>query len=397
MTVPTGPPHLTLAELAASAASQPLPAGAAAHLHTCAACQARSHGLVPDGVSYLLTRCQPPPDLMDRVFEAIDSQPAPTPLPAPTPRPAPTRGRYRARRLALGAAVAAVLLGGATAGLVTALSPAGTAPAAEGGGNAIAHAGVSLTECPRVQLQVLGRTLLGVSGTDLELEGPGSTPLTVTTSATTEILREVTGTVADVSDGAHVLVAGKVTGAAIAGLVVDVMPGTGSAVPSPEGGSRAWASSGLAYGTVEDNRGAGFSVLEGDGTGVPVTMSASSLVIRAVHASLGEFQAGQGTSVVVTTGPDGTLTAISAEQASLPAGALQALKGSLPQGRPLAGSQGLPGPQPSSPPQAYSHNGPSEPLPSLLGGAHRPFASLGCDPSAITSVNMLVVALTLGS
>jgi hypothetical protein len=38
--------------------------------------------------------------------------------------------------------------------------------------------------------------------------------------------------------------------------------------------------------------------------------------------------------------------------------------------------------------------GPSlEPLPSLPGGANRPFASLGCDPAAITSVNLLVLAL----
>ena len=220
MTVPGNTPHLTLAQLAASGISQPLPPGAAAHLHACAACQARSRDVVADGVRFLLTPCQPPPDLMDRVFAAIDTPPAPAPhgLPAGVAHlrwPA-LRGHHGAKRLAL-AAAAVVLLGAAAAGLVTALLPAGQpGRAAEGGASALANAGLTVTECRTVQLQILGRTLLRVSGTDLELEGAGSTPLTVTTSAGTGILREVTGTEADVTDHAHVLVTGTATGAAIA-------------------------------------------------------------------------------------------------------------------------------------------------------------------------------------
>jgi hypothetical protein len=417
MTVPTGPPHLSLAQLAASGGGQTRPP-ATAHLHDCAACQGRRRDLIADGVSFLLTRCQPPPDLMDRVFEAIDSQPAPTPLPAPTPQPAPTprtrparsrhprwpafRGHHGTKRLAL-AAAAAVLLGGAGAGLATAFSPAGTGTAAEGGGNAIAHAGVSLTECARLQLHVVGGTLQSVSGSDLMLTAGGATLVTVTTSAGTEVLREVTGTVADITDGAHVLVTGTRTGTAIAAGLVAIMPDTGSAVPDTQAG----ATLELAYGTITDVRATGFTVVEGDGTSVPVTMSASSFVIKGVHASLGEFQAGEKTSVVGSEGPGGTLTAVAVEQGNLPAGALSALKELLPHPEGFPGAPGQPGSVrvlptpppagslPNSLPSAYAPLGSAWPglLPYLLGGAGHPFASLGCDPSAITSVDLLALAL----
>ena len=174
------------------------------------------------------------------------------------------------------------------------------------------------------------------------------------------------------------------------------MPGTGSTVPSPQGESRAGVTSGLAYGTVEDARGPGFTVVEGDGTRVPVTMSAPTYVITAVRSSLAELQAGEGTSVAASAGPGGTLTAITVEQGSLPPAALQALKESLKEPSPLPGFPGSPGLPGQLPGNAYSPKGfTAERLPSLLGGANRPFASLGCDASAITSVNLLAVALAL--
>ena len=425
MTTPATTPHLTLAQLAATATSQPLPAGTAVHLHACPACQARSRDLVTDGVRFLLTRCQPPPDLMDRVFDTIGAQTAATPrlarrghLRGPmarslhgrrAPAPWPTvRGNHAAKRLALTAAALAVLLGGAGAGLVAAVSPAGTGQAAEGGTNAITHAGVSLTECPRVQLHVVGGTLQSVSGSDLVLTVGGGTQVTVATSAGTEILREVTGTAADITDGAHVLVTGTTSGPAIAAGLVAIMPDSGSAVPAAQGASPAGATPGLAYGTVEDARGAGFTVAEGDGTRVPVRISAPAFVIKAVQASLGEFQAGEKTSVVGSEGPDGTLTAVTAGQGSLPAGALSALKELLPHPRGFPSGPGLPGsvrilptPPPAGlPPSQFLPNtypplGSAGPglLPYLLGGATSPFASLGCDPSAITSVDLLALAL----
>jgi hypothetical protein len=244
-----------------------------------------------------------------------------------------------------------------------------------------------------------------VSGTSLALAGQ----LTVTAPAGTEIFREVTGTAADITDHADVLVTGTATGAAIAGTLVAVMPGTGSAVPGLQGQSGAGATAGLAYGTVVDARGTGFAVVEGDGTRIPVTMSASSSVVTTVPSSLKELRAGQMTSVVVSPGPDGTLTAVTVAQGSLSAGVLDALRKSLPQppasapGPRLPGP-GLPGPGrsypvggslPSSPPNAVLPSGSAGPglLPYLLGGSSRPFASLGCDPTAITSVNLLAFAL----
>jgi len=397
MTIPENSPHLTLAELAASGSNGPLSAAATAHLDACAACRARSRDAVADGVRFLLTRCQPPPGLMDSVFEVIDAQQAPAhdrrPARGGPARWPAIRWHHRAKRVVLATAVAAVLLAGAGAGLATTLSPAAQPGGAEGGGGAITHAGLTLTECPRLRLDVLGRRLQQVSGTSLLLAGP----LTVTTSPGTEILRQVTGTAADVTDGATVLVIGTAKGTAITSMLVAVMPGAGSATQSGAG-----ATPGLAYGTVTDARDTGFTVVEGDGTRIPVTMSASSSVITAVPSSLGELRAGQMTSVVVSQGPDGTLAAVTVEQGSLSAAALNALRESLL--KPRVGAPGQPGPGRSYPvggslpgslpnvvtPSGY---GGASVLPYLLGGSTRPFASLGCDPSAITSVNLIALAL----
>jgi hypothetical protein len=396
MTTTGNPPHLTLAELAASGGTRPLPPAAAAHLEACAACRARSREAVADGVRFLVAGCQPPPGLLGSVFDAIDTQPAPARhgwlAGRGHPRWPAVRGHRGVRRVAL-AAAAAVLLAATGAGLATALGPAGQPDgAAEAGGSAIAHAGLTLTECSGLRLQVLGRTLQRVNGTSLVLAGQ----LTATTSAGTEILREVTGTAADVTDGAQVLVIGTATGAAIADTLAEVMPGTGSTVPTPQGESRTGATPGLAYGTVTDARGTGFTVVEGDGTRIPVTMSASSSVITTVPSGLGELRAGQMTAVVVSTGPDGALAAVTVEQGVLPAGALKALNEWPPPQRAVApvpgpgkpgsrSSQGLPG--------SLSSSQPSPPLSVLLGGSRQPFASLGCDPSAVTSVDLLALAL----
>jgi hypothetical protein len=395
--MPESTPHLTLAELTASGSNSPLSTAAAAHLDDCAACQARSRDAVADGVRFLLARCQPPTGLMDSVFNTIDTQAAPahrSRLAAVAHLRWPAfRGRYGRPRIALAAAVVAVLLAAAGTGLATTLGQAGGANgAAEGGGSAAPHAGITLTECPRLQLQVLGRTLLGVSGTNLELEGAGSTPLTVTTTAGTEIFSEVAGSAADVTDGAHALVTGTATGPSTVAMVVAIMPEASGAQPA----GRPAIKLGLAYGTVEDARSTGFTVVS-NGTRIPVTMTASSWVIKAVPADLGELRAGQATSVVVSTGPNGTLTALSVEQGDLPPAALQALRESLSPSRLLPGTpvpSGTPIPL-SSPPRSVSvSDGAAGPLLSLLGGAQRPFASLGCDPLAITSVNLLALALS---
>jgi hypothetical protein len=411
MTIPGDTRHLTLAELAASGSNTTLPAAAAAHLESCAACRARSRDAVADGVRFLVARCQPPPGLISSVFEAIDTEPAPARparLPGAGRLPWPlTHGHYRAKRIAL-ATAAAVLLSAAGAGLVTAVRPAGQpGGATEAGGGPITHAGVTLTECTQVPLQVLGRVLERVSGTSLVLAGP----LTATTSAATKVLRDVTGTMADVTDGAHVLVIGTVTAGAITGTLVAVMPGTGSAGPA-SGQSAAGVTQGLAYGTVDDARGPGFTVVEGDGTRIPVTMTASSSVITTVPSSLGELRTGQMTSVVVSPGANGTPAAVTVGQSALSAGALKALSQALARLRADGPGPGLPGPRsdqfplnpyrsnpvggplPSPFPGAVQPRGSAVPglLPYLLGGSNHPFASLGCDPSAITSVNLLALA-----
>src|SRR5262249_30985046 len=145
--------------------------------------------------------------------------------------------RYPGAQRAVLAAAAALLLGAAAAGLVAGFRPAGqSGGATEGGGRTLVHTGVTATGCKG--LQVAGGLLLQVNGSSLVLAtelrrdssgeqwvlGPAGRPVTVTISARTDVLREVAGTAADVTDGAHVLVAGTGTSASVTATLVGIMP-----------------------------------------------------------------------------------------------------------------------------------------------------------------------------
>lgn len=111
-------PHLTLEELAAHG-SNGLSAAAGRHLAECAACRARSRAVAADGVRFLVTRCQPPPSLIDHVLADIDAR-APAGM---TRRIARRRRRRLAPRPLAG--VAAVLAAGAVALAVIGMPGAG--------------------------------------------------------------------------------------------------------------------------------------------------------------------------------------------------------------------------------------------------------------------------------
>ena len=97
-------PHLTLAELAAHE-STGLSAAAGRHLADCAACRVRSRAVAADGVRFLVTRCQPPPGLIDHVLADIDA-----PAPAGMTRRV-TRRRWRLARRPVVAVTAALAAG----------------------------------------------------------------------------------------------------------------------------------------------------------------------------------------------------------------------------------------------------------------------------------------------
>jgi hypothetical protein len=100
-------PHLTLEELAAHG-STGLSAAAGRHLAECAACRVRSRAVAADGVRFLVTRCQLPPNLIDHVLADIDARAS---------AGVADRVTRRRRRLALRpvAAVTAALAAGAVA------------------------------------------------------------------------------------------------------------------------------------------------------------------------------------------------------------------------------------------------------------------------------------------
>jgi hypothetical protein len=366
--------HLTLAELAASENPADLPEGAAAHLETCPACQARARHALPDGVRSLLAGCQPPPRLLQDLFEAIDSQQV------------PARAQWGGGRIVLTAAAAAVLLGAAGAGAVTALRPA--TPAPPGSATRVA-AGLTATGCTGTELA--GGTLDRVSGTSLVLATVSGKQVTVTTSASTRILREVTGTPGDVADGSHVLVSGTSSGGAIAARLVSILPETAGSPPTPLGGATAGLALGLADGTVADASGDGFTVVEHDGTRVAVTMSSSTSVITTVQVSVSQLRIGAVTSAAGTAGPGGTLAAATVEQNGLPAGTLRkALPAppSLPSGLPSPGTLITPGAPGSTPRLPLT---PGTLIPKQGGGSGS--LGLGCAPAAITTADLI----TLGS
>jgi hypothetical protein len=372
----TTPPHLTLEELATEGDTSLLAPVAARHLAECAACRARSGAVAAVGVRFLVSRCQPPPGLIDRVLADTGAQPTQV-------RYGWFRGMGRRAdpRIVLGTAAAVVLAGVGGYGLTQAFGSSGhPAAAARPGGTQTAA--LTATGCPGLDLA--GGTLQRVSGPDLVLATAGGRQVTVMTSAATRVIREVTGTLSDITAGAHVFVSGTAADGTISARTVGIVPGLGHATPSLPSRGGLGAQLGLATGTVTDAGSTGFTVTEQDGTRVHVATSPSTPVITTVTASLGQLQAGRITSAVGTAGPGGTLTASTVEQDALPAGALrEALpsRPSLPSGQPVSGT-GLPRPSLGA--------GLPTSLPSP--GTGSLFSGFGCAPDAITSADLLALS-----
>jgi hypothetical protein len=367
----TTPPHLTLEELAAEGSASPLPSAAVRHLAECAQCRERSGAVAADGVRFLVTRCQPPPGLMDRVLVDIGAQPT---------RLLRSRlhgtGRRGSSRITVAAAAAAVLASVGGYGLTQAFGLSGhPGAAARPGGNQTAAA-LTATGCDGLELA--GGTLQRVNGRDLILTTAGGRQVTVTTSVGTRIIREVTGTLRDITAGAHVFVSGTAADGTISAKTVGIIPGPEHGMPSVPSGGGLGAQRGLATGTVTDAGSTGFTITEQNGTRVRVATLSSTLVITTVDASLGQLQAGRITSAVGTVGPGGTLTASTVEQDDLPVGALRK---ALPS-PPTLGT-GLPRPSLGA--------GLPTSLPSP--GTGSLFAGFGCTPAAITSADLLTLSI----
>ncbi len=101
----------------------------------------------------------------------------------------------------MAAAAAVVVLGGTGLGVATALAPGGGASASRA-----IPAALTATSCRNLKLAV--GTLASVSGSTLVIKPLIGRAVRVTTSGSTTVAREVTGTLADVRDGLHVIVSG---------------------------------------------------------------------------------------------------------------------------------------------------------------------------------------------
>lgn len=359
--------HLSAAELIAAARGEPVSAPAAGHLGDCESCTAevRQWRAVGDGIQVLVARSEPSRDILGQVFEAVGA-----------------RTGWRGHgRWWLTAAAAVVLIGGGY-GVGMILTSAG-------GGRAPARASAALTATGCSGLEAVGGTLTSVSGSVLTIGTPGGSPVTVTTSADTTVLREVAGSLSDVTDGTHVTVFGTNSGATIrarsVALANGAAPGAVKPPAGPAGRGGLPLQLGIASGTVADAGSSGFTVDEPDGSRVRVATSSSTRVLTLVASRVGQLKTGQLTSAVGNPGPDGRLAATMVEQDSVtPPPPPRPSSPSLPRLPRVPRPQGMPG---------IGHGpGPAVPSPPPRPALPRPgslFPDLGCAQDTIATTYLM--------
>lgn len=361
--------HLTLEAFAAYAdGTSPGPA-AEAHLATCAGCQAeaRSWNAVGRGVRLLTAAHEPPP-----LVAAIGQPPA-----------RPPWGR---RRVALVAAAAAVVLGVTGYGLDSIAGSSGRPAAGGVAPTSAAELAAALTPTECMPLGVAAGTAESVSGSRIVLRTGAGKLITVTASGSTQITRQVLGSLRDVKNGMQVFVAGagSSSGATIAAQQIAVLPkpANGPKPPprlvGPPDIGKLLAQRGRANGTVADAGPGGFIVVEPSGHRVRVTTSSATKVIEQANATLAQLQKGKFAVAVGTPQADGTLAAASIQQNAL--------------GGVLGGfgrvSVRLPTGGPGGPPNELPRLGSHAPIPPTS-GRKGPFSGLGCDSGAIATTAML--------
>lgn len=183
----------------------------------------------------------------------------------------------------------------------------------------------AVSGCPG--LAATSGTLERVTGSSLVLKTPGGEPVTVTTSTSIKISRQVTGTVSDITDGAQVIVHGTGSDGVIAAQRISIgpLPRVHGQLPPrhrrgrprgghPDGRPRSPARGGIANGTVTDASTGSFTVIMPGGFHVPVTTSGSTTVYTLATATLGQLRTGEFVIAVGSAKADGALAAATVEQ-----------------------------------------------------------------------------------
>jgi hypothetical protein len=166
-----------------------------------------------------------------------------------------------------------------------------------------------------------------VTGTTLVLKTPSGAPVTVTTTDSAKVSRQVAGTVSGIRDGMHVIVKGAGSAGGIAAQVIVISPlsrvheppptGHRQGHPSHAGPRRSPALGGRADGTVTGIGAGGFTLSTPGGFRARVTASGSTAVYTRAASTVSQLRAGQFTIAVGSAKADGTLAAATVEQGNL--------------------------------------------------------------------------------
>ncbi|MGD0558507.1 MAG: hypothetical protein ABSA93_26460 [Streptosporangiaceae bacterium] len=332
-------PHLTLEELIDETREH----------RDCQRCrdEAAAWAKVREGVRLRDSAAVPPTGVLESLLGELDQPPA---------------GRRILKPLSAAAAVVVLAAGGYGAASALGHSTGATHAGTQ-------HAELTATGC--TGLELAGGTLAGTTGNNLVLTTISGNQLTVTTTSTTAIYREIVGTLGDIRDGDRVLANGSLDGGTLTATLVSVLPDT-LASPATPPGPAGVAGIGLASGTVADAHNGGFTVVRQDGTRITVTVATDVTVITTARITVVQLITGKVTSAVGTVGADGTLAASTVEQDTVPAAAWQKVRPRVPATRSA----------PTMPAGKLPSNPPTKPFAISLNG-------LGCSPAAITTTYLL--------
>jgi hypothetical protein len=228
------------------------------------------------------------------------------------------RRQRRWQAVIAGAAAAILVAGGAWYGLIA-------RPGGAGHAGGTANELTAVNGCPG--LAAASGMLERVKGSSLVLKTPGGAPVTVITSASSTLSRQVTGTVRDITTGTHLIVAGTGSGGGIAArsIVMGALPRLHGPPPahrrqghpSQHGPQRSPARGGRADGTVTNVSTGSFTLLTFGGFHIRVTTSGSTTVYTQAPSTVSQLRAGQFTIAVGRAKADETLAAATVEQGNL--------------------------------------------------------------------------------
>jgi hypothetical protein len=310
-----GSPHLDLDELLAEVNGEMVSDRTWVHLSACRACQAevKHWQSVAAGVRHLVAVAPVPPRLPSETLAGMDAY-------ADAARYSTLRHARlwalagaggQPRRVLVAVAAAVALAAGAVSYGLTGGSGSGHS------GPATAAGLIAVNGCSGL-VAGLG-TVVQLNGASLIVRTPGDQPVTVTTSASTDVSREVTGSVGDITDGARVFLRGIYARGRVTARSVSI--GVAPKLPAPGLGrlrharARPW----IGVGTVRDAGEGSFILVVPGGTRVPVAAPSSTIVFSLVRADLNQFRTGDYVVAVGKAGPGGTLLATTVEEGtSLP-------------------------------------------------------------------------------